>query len=391
MSRSEIYIFSADAKPMGGGVAEFTHQIAQALQSLNRLGAVITPQQQAEDLPYPVLAPSPPPSLFRNGDSEVLRKLRAGWMWGALLRALAHVTWQQVQKRKPILFVTYLDVLFGPWLLWFCRCTGIRLWILFHGVEIIRLQDGHPHVLAQAHAQAGRLFFNSRATRTLYQEKTGRELASSDILHPSVDFDRLEALQPEPLPIDLPEQAIVFSSVCRLVERKGLHRAVRAFREMKARGELPDAVYCIAGKGSELERLRSLAGDEADRSIHFLGYVSEGQKKALLSRSKGFLHPNYSRAELDFEGFGISLVEAAWFGCAVLGGNQGGVPEAINSLPGCELADSKDTELAVALIQRFIGKCAASADAAPKHSKVRDIIKERLSVKTNIQEIFMSQ
>ena len=42
MNHSEIYVFSADAKPMAGGVAEFTHQIAKALRSLDRLGAVIT-------------------------------------------------------------------------------------------------------------------------------------------------------------------------------------------------------------------------------------------------------------------------------------------------------------------------------------------------------------
>ena len=52
MSDSNIYIFSADAKPKAGGVAEFTHQIAKALHDLERLGAVITPQQQTGALPF---------------------------------------------------------------------------------------------------------------------------------------------------------------------------------------------------------------------------------------------------------------------------------------------------------------------------------------------------
>lgn len=381
MSHSEIFVFSGDAKPMAGGVAEFTHQIAKALRSLDRLGAVITPQAQTQELPYSVLAPSPPDVLSSDRDSAVIKKLRAGWMWAGLLRAAAHVAGQQARRREPVLFVTYLDALFGPWLLRFCRRTGVRMWVLFHGVEIIQLQDRHPDLLARAHEQGDRLFFNSRATRELYREKTGREPSSSDILHPSIDFDRLEALEPEPLPADLPGEAVVFSSVCRLVERKGLHRAVRAFREAKERGELGNAVYCIAGKGPELERLRELAGDEAGGSIFFLGYVSEGQKKTLLSRSDGFLHPNYSRDDTDFEGFGISLVEAAWFGSAVLGGDQGGVSEAIGPIPGCELADTEDADRAVTQIRQFIEECTAGTDPAPERSEARRLIHDRLDLK----------
>lgn len=380
MSHFEVYVFSADAKPMDGGVAEFTHQIAKALRSLDRLGAVITPQAQTQELPYSILAPSPPDVLSSDRDSAVIQKLRAGWMWAGLLRAAAHVAGRQARRREPVLFVTYLDALFGPWLLRFCRRTGVRTWLLFHGVEIIQLQDRHPDLLARAHEQADRLFFNSRATRELYREKTGREPSSSDIVHPSIDFDRLEALEPEPLPVDLPGQAVVFSSVCRLVERKGLHRAVRAFREAKECGELGDAVYCIAGKGPELERLRELAGDEAGGSIFFLGYVSEGQKKTLLSRSDGFLHPNYSRDDTDFEGFGISLVEAAWFGCAVLGGKQGGVPEAIGPLPGCELADTEHDDHAVEQIRQFVESRPSRSRSMPDQSEVRRLIQNRLDL-----------
>jgi glycosyltransferase involved in cell wall biosynthesis len=155
---------------------------------------------------------------------------------------------------------------------------------------------------------------------------------------------------------------------------------VRAFREAKERGELGDAVYCIAGKGPELDRLRELAGDETGRSIFFLGYVSGGQKKALLSRSDGFLHPNYSRADTDFEGFGISLVEAAWFGCAVLGGKQGGVPEAIGPLPGCELADTEDDDHAVEQIRQFVERRPDRSRTMPDQSEMRRLIQNRLDL-----------
>ena len=387
MSDSNIYIFSADAKPKAGGVAEFTHQIAKALHDLKRLGAVITPQQQTGALPYPIRAPSLPEGLSENTDWEALKKLQAAWMWGALLRRGGNLAWQQARDRQPILFVTYLDALFGPPILRFCEQAGIRLWTLFHGLEIMQLQDQHPDLLARAHRQADRFFFNSRATRDLYRRETGRNPQSSEILHPSLDFDKLEALDPEPLPVEIPGESVVFSSVCRLVERKGLHRAVRAFREAKADGELKDVVYLIAGKGPEKKRLRKLAGDEEGRSIFFLGYISDSQKKTLLSRSVGFLHPNYSRNRTDFEGFGISLVEAAWFGCSVLGGDQGGVPEAIGELPGCELADTEDGEETQVQIRRFLEARARRGDSIDDRSEIRHLIRGRLALQTQLREL----
>jgi len=390
MSDSNIYIFSADAKPKAGGVAEFTHQIAKALHDLERLGAVITPQQQTGALPYPIRAPSPPEGLSENTDWEALKKLRAAWMWGALLRRGGNLAWQQARDRQPILFVTYLDALFGPPILRFCEQAGIRLWTLFHGLEIMQLQDQHPDLLAQAHRQADRFFFNSRATRDLYRRETGRNPEPSEILHPSIDFDKLEALDPEPLPVEIPKESVVFSSVCRLVERKGLHRAVRAFRRAREQGDLDDAWYLIAGKGPEKERLRRLAGDERGRSIFFLGYVSEEKKQTLLSRSRGFLHPNYSREETDFEGFGISLVEAAWFGCLVLGGKQGGVPEAIGDLPGCRLLDNEDERQALSQIGRFIKECTTFRNPPQNPEHIRPLIRSRLNLQTRLSEIILN-
>jgi phosphatidylinositol alpha-1,6-mannosyltransferase len=287
--------------------------------------------------------------------------------------------------------MTYVDELFGPWVLRFCEVMGIRLWVLFHGVEIIRLQERRPGLLHQAHARAERLFFNSEATRSLFAERTGLTPSWSNILHPALDFERLDATEPAPLPVDIPADVTVFSSVCRLVERKGLHLAVRAFREARAEGKLENAVYLIGGKGPELDRLRALAGPEEERSIFFLGYVSESEKKTLLSCSTGFLHPNYSREQTDFEGFGISLVEAAWYGCAVLGGKQGGVPEAIGPLPGCELVDTEDADRTVPQIRKFIAECTGSVGPTSGRPAVRRLIHDRLDLKAQLEDTLVEK
>ncbi len=376
---------------MTGGVAEFTHQIAKALKDLDWFGALVTPHVQSDELPYPVWAPAPPSALTRTDESEMRSKVRALWMWGALVQSGMRIALRGARGASPVLLMTYVDELFGPWVLRFCEAMGIRLWVLFHGVEIIRLQERRPDLLRQAHAQAERLFFNSEATRELFVERTGLPPSSSDILHPALDFERLNATKPAPLPVDIPTDATVFSSVCRLVERKGLHLAVRAFREARAEGELENAVYLIGGKGPELDRLRALAGPEEERSIFFLGYLSEGEKKTLLSRSTAFLHPNYSREETDFEGFGISLVEAAWFGCGVLGGNQGGVQEAIGPLPGCELAATEDADRAVPQIRQFIEAHAGVAGTPHERSQVQRLIRERLRLQIQLHAFLPPQ
>lgn len=387
----DVYLFSSDAKPKAGGVAEFTHQIARALQGLGRLGALVTPLVQTNRLPYPVWAPAPPPALAQPNRSAVRRKLRAAWVWASCLQSGARVFLRSTSGPTPVVLATYVDALFGSPLLRFCEITGLPLWVLFHGVEIIRLADRRPALLRRAHAQADRLLFNSAATRSLFAERTGLSPSPGHILHPALDFQRLDATEPDPLPVDVPAGATVFSSVCRLVERKGLHLAVRAFREARDAGTLPDAVYLIGGTGPEIDRLRTLAGPEAGTSIFFLGYLSEGQKKALLSRSTAFLHPNYSRNRTDFEGFGISLVEAAWFGCAVLGGNQGGVPEAIGPLPGCELADTEDAGRAVAQIRRFAEAHAGGSASPPAQSEVRRLIRDRLDLRSQLQALLPPQ
>jgi phosphatidylinositol alpha-1,6-mannosyltransferase len=116
-------------------------------------------------------------------------------------------------------------------------------------------------------------------------------------------------------------------SLGRLVRRKGMDLAIRAFSEIA--GAAPDLILVIAGDGPEAAALRALVNSlHLDSRVRFLGEVSESTKRALLQGCGFFLMPNRP-VPGDMEGFGIVFLEAAAYGKAVIGGNNGGVPDAV--------------------------------------------------------------
>ena len=83
----------------------------------------------------------------------------------------------------------------------------------------------------------------------------------------------------------------------------------------------PNDLFAISGKPlndlipSELDDLKKL------NNIFFLGYLSDGQVKALMSKCKAFIFPSY------FEGFGIPPLEALSVGAKIIISNVTSLPE----------------------------------------------------------------
>lgn len=120
----------------------------------------------------------------------------------------------------------------------------------------------------------------------------------------------------------------VVLTVCRLVERKGVDRAIEAVACL--RREFPRIVLIIVGSGPDLERLRRLVKALGlVGHVKFLGEVSEEEKVEWYRRAKVFLMPNRELEDGDVEGFGIVFLEASSHGVPVVGGRSGGVVDAI--------------------------------------------------------------
>lgn len=88
---------------------------------------------------------------------------------------------------------------------------------------------------------------------------------------------------------------------------KGLHILIEAARNT----EFP---IVIVGAGPIEQELRNQASQLGLRNIHFLGYLSEEDKVALLMTCYAVVFPSHLRAEA----FGITLLEGAMYGKALI-------------------------------------------------------------------------
>src|SRR3989475_361098 len=117
-------------------------------------------------------------------------------------------------------------------------------------------------------------------------------------------------------------------TVARLEKHKGIDTVLAALPAIAERA--PDVRYAVAGGGPERESLEKLAHKlgVADR-VRFLGQVSERDLPALYNLATVYVGASRRAERIGVEGFGIALVEASACGVPVVGGNAGGVPDAV--------------------------------------------------------------
>jgi len=109
--------------------------------------------------------------------------------------------------------------------------------------------------------------------------------------------------------------------------------------ELANREKLP---LKIAGTGSEMQRLKKLAGP----TVEFLGYVPDADLPSLYSRAKALLFPQYEDA-------GIVPMEAMASGTPVIAYDKGGVKDVIEDSVTGILVTEQSVEAFSAAIKRF--------------------------------------
>ena len=122
----------------------------------------------------------------------------------------------------------------------------------------------------------------------------------------------------------------VIATVARLEPRKGVDSVIRAMPALL--GRHPACLYVVAGGGEDRPRLEELARQlGVQRSVLFLGPLTwreRAEKSALLAQADLFAMPS-RREGRSVEGFGLSYLEAGWFGVPSLAGNDGGAADAV--------------------------------------------------------------
>jgi glycosyltransferase involved in cell wall biosynthesis len=128
-----------------------------------------------------------------------------------------------------------------------------------------------------------------------------------------------------PMPAD---GAWRFVQASRLVAKKGLRTAVRAFARFRA--DNPLAKLVIAGEGPLREELEDLGVELGVRdAVEFRGFLSQADLAKLYAESHVFLHPSEMTSDKNQEGVPNSMLEAMATGLPILATNHGGIPEAV--------------------------------------------------------------
>ncbi len=169
--------------------------------------------------------------------------------------------------------------------------------------------------------RASRILTVSEFSRQEIVETFGASYEQVEVIYPGINHDRYRRVSAEDARIVLERFQIrkpFFVYIGRLERKKNVALIVRAFAQAH-----PDAELVLAGpSGLGHEELEDLARQSPNPdAIHFVGYITEEEKVALLSSATALIHPAW------YEGFGIPIVEAMACHCPVICSEVASLPE----------------------------------------------------------------
>ena len=206
-------------------------------------------------------------------------------------------------------------------------------------------------LMRRVYAGARGVLANSHNSASLLVTDWGVGAERIVVIHPGVDTERFH---PDANPGEWRRQhaasgELLFLSVGRLHRRKGHDVALKALAQL---ANLP-VRYLIAGDGPMRRHLERQARESglSDR-VAFLGAVPDRTLPALYAACDVFLMPNRQDG-VDFEGFGIVFLEAAATARAAIGGQSGGVAEAVADGETGLLVDGHDAAAVAGAMRRL--------------------------------------
>jgi glycosyltransferase involved in cell wall biosynthesis len=331
-----LVVAVSDFKPRVGGIAEMTHELVENWVSAGREATVIAKRQEG-DAEFDAVAGYPVLRIDPANCRESIAKAIA-------------------ETRPDIVLV---NVLGGGWGDAYreARAAGLPIAIFVYGQEItinhmkpktwfktivaLKLSDGvfacssftRDYVIEHYHLDPAKCFVVAAGISPDYPRNTEED---SSILSG----------------FDLSGKKMVLT-LCRLVERKGIDRALIAMERLAARHD--DLVYIIAGGGVLQEKLKAMIAERGLSRFAFMtGPVTEAQKHFLYKRQEVFLMPNRMLPNGDVEGFGITFLEANMYGKPAIGGRSGGAVEAIEDGKSGALVDPDDIDDIASAVEKIL-------------------------------------
>ncbi|MDO8505832.1 MAG: glycosyltransferase family 4 protein [bacterium] len=309
--------------------------------------------------------PSQPPLTLRGGNL-------LGWMWPRWLKGYYIVRRALKKQKYDVLFVGHLLPL-GT--VAYLLRRKIPYVIFTHGMDVLMAQNSwrKKWIARKVFEHAKLIVANSEFTKGVVEEigvaperVRRRELSlaipQTAVVYPcpnmvsDVKLEQVEVLRRK---LGLVGKKVLLT-LGRVVPRKGHDLVLRALPEILE--HVPETVYVIAGVGADLGRLQGLVngagvasespGSAEDprynrdsrrrtlsgatpyiaqglqSAVRFVGAISDEERAAYFALCDLFVMPSRQIGP-DVEGFGIVYLEAAIFGKPSIGGQSGGIAEAI--------------------------------------------------------------
>lgn len=197
---------------------------------------------------------------------------------------------------------------------------------VFHGIDI-----SHREVLARYTPEYQKLFQRGDLMLPISNlwagrlQKMGCPPEKIAVSRMGIDMTRFT-----PREVKAPAAPLEILSVARLTEKKGLHVAIEACRQLKEQGMA--FRYRILGIGPWERRLRTLIEQyQLDDVIEMSGFMPSHQVKEMLDRADVFLLPSITGTDGDMEGIPVALMEAMAVGIPVVSTVHSGIPELVES------------------------------------------------------------
>lgn len=343
----KILIYTHEFPPFAGGAGIYSHDLAVGLAELG--------------VEVHVATPGPP----RQDESGI---------WGSLVRLPVHymARWQTEipwahyflhrlywRHRFDMLLVTErvaqerIAHLQHPW---------FRYITVIHGTEVLDYFGGTKAYLpvtsqemGQEYERADLCIAGSQATLSLAERLLGGNNIRYALVKYGIDTGRLgqpEAEHVQQLRAAYGPDAEIILCLGRLALDKGHDILLRAFAEVLH--VRPRARLLIGGDGPLISALMKLCESLSlgDR-VEFLGKIPQDEIPDYFALCDVFAMP--SRCERRWEGFGLVYLEANFYGKPVVGGNEGGVPEAIADGESGLVVDPRDPHAVATAIIRLLG------------------------------------
>ncbi|HGE0252812.1 TPA: colanic acid biosynthesis glycosyltransferase WcaL, partial [Salmonella enterica subsp. enterica serovar Typhimurium] len=152
--------------------------------------------------------------------------------------------------------------------------------------------------------------------------------------------------------VKAPGMPLEMISVARLTEKKGLHVAIEACRQLKAQGVA--FRYRILGIGPWERRLRTLIEQyQLEDVIEMPGFKPSHEVKAMLDDADVFLLPSITGTDGDMEGIPVALMEAMAVGIPVVSTVHSGIPELVEAGKSGWLVPENDAQALAARLAEF--------------------------------------